>query len=207
MHIFLLRGTRTVRIKTFTDHEHQCNNCRDFDLKVRVYKDYFHFLFIPIYATGVKTVKIRCNKCGEPYRSDSLNKQYEKRTRIPFYLYSGVLLVVLVALGAFGNELVNRYLNRSYASNPRVGDVYTVRPPHGFGQFYKVARVNGDSVLTYNSHAQYIFESASLDSTDYFVGDREVPFMKGDLREMLDSGVITNVSRHYDESSGFNRVK
>jgi len=62
--MLLFRGVRNGRIKTYTDHEHQCNDCKDFDLKVKVFKDYYHFFFLPAFPTGVKTVKIRCNKCG-----------------------------------------------------------------------------------------------------------------------------------------------
>src|ERR1700742_5274495 len=116
--MLLFRGVRNGRIKTYTDNEHQCNDCKDFDLKVKVYKDYYHFLFIPAFPTGVKTVKIRCNKCGEPYRSDSLQKQYELRTRNPFWLYSWILLAGLLVVGAVVAVQVNDRLIHHYAANP-----------------------------------------------------------------------------------------
>ena len=205
--MLLLKGTRTARIKTYTDHDHQCNDCKDFDLKVKVYKQYFHFFFIPIFAEGIKTVKIRCNKCDEPYRSDSLQKQYENRTRTPFWLYTGVLVVGLAVLGGVGAGLLNGYLNGRYVANPQPGDVYEVKHPNTFIEFYKVVRINGDSIVTYNNNVQYVFSTSALDSTDYFVSAREVLFSKNELGGMLDSGIITDVSRHYGESSGFNRLK
>jgi len=205
--MLLFRGVRNGRIKTYTDHEHQCNDCKDFDLKVKVFKDYYHFFFLPAFPTGVKTVKIRCNKCGEPYRSDSLQKQYELRTRNPFWLYSWIILVGLLVLGAVVAVQVNDRLNHSYVSSPRPGDVYAVSPRHSLDVFFKVVRVNGDSVMTYGNHYQYLSSTNTLDTADYFSLDRPTLFSKKDLVGMLDSGVITNVSRNYDESSGFNRVK
>ena len=205
--MLLFRGVRNGRIKTYVDHEHQCNDCKDFDLKVKVFKDYYHFMFIPAFPTGVKTVKIRCNKCGEPYRSDSLQKQYELRTRNPFWLYSWILLAGLLVVGAVAAVKVNDRLNRSYVSNPQPGDVYAVNPRGSLPVFFRVARVNGDSVMAYGNHYQYVSSTNTLDTADYFGLDRQVLFSKKDLVGMVDSGIITDAYRHYDESSGFNRVK
>jgi hypothetical protein len=205
--MFLIRGTRTARIKTYIDNEHQCNDCKDFDLKVKVYKDYFHVFFIPIFATGIKSVKIRCNKCTEPFRSDSLQKEYERRTRTPFWLYTGILLVGLLVTGGFSAAFLGRYLDSQYVAHPRPGDVYTLHREDTFYDFVKVIRVNGDSVITYNNNMRYVFTPSALESTDYFVADREVVFTKELLHEMLEKGVIDNVARYYSEASGFQRSK
>lgn len=59
--MFFLRGTRKARIKTYQHHDRQCEQCKDFNLTIRVYKDYFHVYFISFTASGVKTSVIHCN--------------------------------------------------------------------------------------------------------------------------------------------------
>src|SRR5882757_5515391 len=105
--MLFLKGTRTIRIKIWQDHARQCDACKDFNLSVGVYMKYFHVFFIPIAAFGIKSTKIYCASCGQVVRIDSLSREYEKRTKTPFYLYCGTILVgfLIVAgivLSAFG---------------------------------------------------------------------------------------------------------
>jgi hypothetical protein len=207
MFIFL-RGNRNARIKTYTDHEHQCSDCKDFDLQVKVYKDYYHFMFIPIFPNGVKTVKIHCKKCGEPYRSDSLQKQYELRTRNPFWLYSGIILVGLIGLGAVAAVYTNDYLTTRFVEAPRPGDVFRIHDKQRTtSAFAKVTRVAGDTIYFFDNRVDYFGDPSKMDSADFFVADKEVPMTRQDLKDMLHNAIITDVFRHYDEEAGFGRVR
>src|SRR5450755_901779 len=105
--MLFLKGTRTIRVKTWQDHAHQCDACKDFNLSVGIYMKYFHVFFIPIAAFGIKSTKMCCASCGQVVRIDSVSREYEKRTKTPFYLYSGMILVGLLiaagfALSAYG---------------------------------------------------------------------------------------------------------
>ena len=103
--MFAIRGTRTARIKTYQHHERQCENCKDFNLTIGVFHDYYHFWFIPIVASGIKSSVIFCNSCGDRIRSNSLSKEYESKTKVPFYLYSGAIVVGLVLFYALAINL------------------------------------------------------------------------------------------------------
>jgi hypothetical protein len=102
--MFLITGTRTVRIKLYTHHAHRCDSCKDFEMSVAVYQPYFHIIFMPVAPNGVKTVKAHCNSCGQPFRNDSMHREYEQKTRTPFYLYTLTILIgLLVVVGLAGN--------------------------------------------------------------------------------------------------------
>jgi hypothetical protein len=116
--MLFLRGTRTARIKTYQHHDRQCENCKDFDLTIGVFHDYYHFWFIPVVAAGIKSSVIYCNSCGSRIRSNSLSKEYESKTKVPFYLYSGVILVGLVLLLALAANLLGMLERSRHISNP-----------------------------------------------------------------------------------------
>jgi len=105
--MLFLKGTRTARIKTYTDHEHRCDGCKDFDMTVVVYRSYFHFFFIPVAPNGEKSVKACCAGCGLPFRNDSMNRVYEKKTKTPFYLYSFTLFVALLVIAGFAISIIS----------------------------------------------------------------------------------------------------
>ena len=94
--MFFIHGKKTARIKRDTYHQYACKNCKDFDLDIRVYREYFHVFFIPFFPIGYKEVKIRCNNCGEPKWIESVQKHYEKTSRTPFYLYGAAILLILL---------------------------------------------------------------------------------------------------------------
>lgn len=208
--MFILKGVRTARIKTYKDHDHQCSECKYFDLTVKVYKEYFHFFFLPISATGSKTVKIVCNTCGQLFRSDKLNKQYESKTNTPFYLYSGVILVSCFILACITISIFSQNENSRFVANPKVGDVYLINKEQGQSTSYyylRIAGMSGDSVIMYHSNLEYLNYSSEFNGEDYFVSGEKVIYTRDLLKEMLQKGVINSVKRDYDAESGFNRLK
>ena len=96
--MFVIYGKRTARIKKYNDNRHYCRSCNCYDLTAKVYKEYFHIFFIPFFPTGIKTVKIHCNSCGQPFRIDTVKKEYENISKTPFYLYAGLMLIASLIL-------------------------------------------------------------------------------------------------------------
>ncbi|HSZ34647.1 MAG TPA: zinc-ribbon domain-containing protein [Puia sp.] len=107
--MLFLRGTRTARIKTYIDHEHNCNACGCYDLTVAVYQPYYHFLFIPIAPIGEKTAKIWCNQCKQIFRMDSLSHFYESKSRSPIWMYSWIILFGLPFIIGIAGNIIHNY--------------------------------------------------------------------------------------------------
>jgi hypothetical protein len=208
--MLFIRGVRKARIKTYEVQDRQCENCKDFHLRIKVYKDYYHAFFIPFVPAGVKSSVISCNSCGCLIRFDSLSKEYESKTKIPFYLYSGVLLVALFVLSMFGVSVWGQHERSTYISNPKVGDVYLIKNDsaimNGYN-FVKVKGIAGDSVIAYPNHLLYLTETSAFSSEDYFDADQEVGYTKAQLKQLFDSSKIENVFRDYENATGFNRMR
>jgi hypothetical protein len=107
--MLFLKGTRTALIKIYTDNQHRCDSCKDFDITVAVYQQYFHFFFLPVAPTGDKFVKAHCNKCSQPFRNDTMNREYEARTKAPFYLYAMTIIVALLIIVGFGINIIHNW--------------------------------------------------------------------------------------------------
>ena len=208
--MLFLKGTRKAGIKTYQYHSHQCENCKEFDLTIKVYKDYFHVYFIPFAATGVKSSVIHCNSCGSRVLSGSLSKEYESKTKIPFYLYCGLILVALFVLSMFAVSAWGQHERSTYISNPKVGDVYLIKK-EAKGQdeynFVRVKRIDGDSVIAYDGHLIYLSFTSSFSPEDYFDTGEEVGYTKFQLKQLFEKGTIETIYRDYDEATGFNRIK
>jgi hypothetical protein len=145
--MLVVYGKKQLRIKRYRDHQKSCDSCKAFDLDVKVFKEYFHIFFIPIFPAGIKSSSIRCNSCSAPVRLDSLQKHYEDKTSNPFYLYSGLILFgCLIVLMAIINQNTQRE-KKGYVESPKPGDVYGIRNDTDSSTeyyFYRVSKIIGD---------------------------------------------------------------
>lgn len=208
--MLILYGRRTARIKKYTDNQQSCKSCGTFDLDVRVYRDYYHIFFVPVFPVGDKTVKIRCRNCGEPFRLDTLQRHYESISKTPVYLYTiPILFAGLIAI------LINANLNTQkekakFVDNPKVGDVYRIRKDENNSTTYyflRLVNIKGDTVIAYHNNLEYHGFVTKLNADDFFVKDEELYFLKSELKQMLDKMEINSVERDYGDYEGFNRIK
>ncbi|MGN6437602.1 MAG: zinc-ribbon domain-containing protein [Agriterribacter sp.] len=208
--MFLIYGKRKARINKYTNNSNYCKACNAFDLNVNVYKEYFHVFFIPIFPIGDKTARIYCNSCGEPYRIESVQREYEESTKIPIYLYSGTIIIAgLIAFLLFVNTRTQKE-KAMFVENPKVGDVYLIRKdetgPTSY-YFLRVKEIRKDTVRVYHNNLVYKSFVTNLNDEDFFDVREELSFTKKELKQMLDKDEITSVERDYGRSEGFNRLK
>jgi len=208
--MFVIYGRRKIRIKKYIDNRNYCKSCNSFDLNVKVYKEYFHIFFIPFFPTGDKTVKIVCNSCGEPYRVEAIQKEYEKSTRTPFYLYSGLILIGSLIFLLVNANIRTQKEKAKFIENPKVGDIYRISKDEENSTSYyflRVTEINGDTVLAYHNNLVYNGFVIKLNEDDFFDKAEVLIFTKKELKEMLDKGEINSVERNYGSEEGFNRIK
>ncbi|MBO9205243.1 MULTISPECIES: hypothetical protein [Niastella] len=208
--MIVFSGRKVAKIKEFTDHTQSCTSCKAFDLKVKVFRQYRHIYFIPFLPVGENAVDIRCNVCQAPVLTESLKKEYAKTARAPVYLYS--MLILLVLLLTWIGYGINKDGKDSilFVANPKVGDVYIVKDyqkASSVWYFLRAASVAGDTVLVYHSHLQYAGYVNTFNSDDYFVKSEQLYYTKKELKQMLEKGEINGVKRDYGDYEGFNRLK
>ena len=91
--MFLIYGRKKAKIKQVTDQRQACANCGNFGHSVTIYRDYYHFFFIPIIPIGNKEIRILCSHCGDTGNNVGIYEHYDKLTRTPLYLYTWSIII------------------------------------------------------------------------------------------------------------------
>jgi hypothetical protein len=204
--MFLLYGKRSLIIKKYTDHTHACPHCRGLNLEVKVEKYYYHLFYIPFFPSRGKFAHINCGNCGKPYKDPVLEEdyyieledEYEKRTKNPIYLYSGLILVGLLTLFMVFSNLRTQKQKAEYIAKPQTGDTYLIREKradHKVYYYLSVYRISGDSVFTHPGHLEYQSFARKMKKGDYFETNLVRPYTKELLKQMLDDGMIIKAER------------
>lgn len=204
--MFLLYGKRSLIIKKYTDHTHACPHCRGLNLDVKIEKSYYHLFYIPFFPSRGKFAHITCGNCGKPYKDPVLEEdyyieledEYEKRTKNPLYLYSGLLLIALLTLFMVFSNLRTQQQKAEYIAQPQTGDTYLIREKradHKVYYYLNVYRISGDSVFTHPGHLEYLSFARKMKKGDYFETDQVRPYTKQLLKKMLDDGMIIKAER------------
>lgn len=198
--MFLIYGKRSFIIKKYTDHTHACPHCRGLNLEVKVEKFYFHLFYIPFFPSHVKLAHIKCGNCGQPYKDPDmeLEEEYERRTKNPVYLYSGLILVASLILLIVYINLQTQKQKAEYVANPRTGDTYLIRDERNDSTLYyflRVVRINSDSVYTLHNNYEYRRYVSKMNEADFFVSEEELVYTKAELKKMLEDGEINAVER------------
>jgi hypothetical protein len=204
--MFLLYGKRSLIIKKYTDHTHACPHCRGLNLEVKVEKYYYHLFYIPFFPSRGKFAHINCGNCGKPYKDPvheedyyiELEDEYEKRTKNPIYLYSGLILVGLLTLFMVFSNLRTQKQKAEYIAKPQTGDTYLIREKradHKVYYYLSVYRISGDSVFTHPGHLEYQSFARKMKKGDYFETNLVRPYTKELLKQMLDDGMIIKAER------------
>jgi zinc-ribbon family len=208
--MFVIYGRRTARIKKYTYNHQACQSCKTFDLDIKVYRDYYHLFFIPVFPVGDKTVKIRCNNCGEPMWLETIQKHHESISRTPFYLFTIPILFAGLAIILVNANINSQKEKKIFVNNPKVGDVYRIRKDENNKTTYyflRLIRISGDTVVAYHNNFEYAGFISKLNEDDFFVKNEELYFLKPELKQMLEKMEINSVDRNYGDYEGFNRIK
>ena len=200
-------GTTTGRIKKYSDHQQPCKSCKAFDMKIEVFQDYYHFLLIPFIAKPGKSAKMRCNNCGEPVLTTAILQEHEVKTRTPFYLFSGLILIgVIIALVSITSTLGQKEKEKLVA-DPHVGDVYTITNPKTSSYYFlRLSKIKGDTILAWQNNYLYYNTTSMSQTDDHFDSSATMILTKESIQKMMDSNEIYAVDRAYDDSKGFNRI-
>ncbi|HBS85258.1 MAG: hypothetical protein A2W91_15745 [Bacteroidetes bacterium GWF2_38_335] len=201
----IIYGSRKIRIKKHDDFQIKCENCGGYEHRFYVYQEYFHVFFIPIFPSGIKTIKSACLKCSYLFNQEKKN-HYLSITRTPVYFYTGIILLAgLVFAGVIGNLITQREKSE-FVNDPMINDVYLIRDDDNDSKTYyflKIKNINSDTVELIHSAYQYNEFVSNMHDSDYFVKDKVNKVLKSDLKDYLDDGTINSVERDYEKTSRF----
>ncbi|MBS1563882.1 MAG: hypothetical protein JST39_05810 [Bacteroidetes bacterium] len=164
-------------------------------MSVGVYREYYHFFFIPFVPFGPKSAKIWCHNCGAPFHAEAVKRHYENISRTPFYFYSFLILAIGFVLFLAGLNIATQKDKAAFIKSPKRGDSYTVRDSTNNYYFLKLVAIRGDSLLMLHNHFLYQRFTSTPENGDYFDKDDTLIYTQSKLQAMLDSGEIVGTKR------------
>lgn len=192
--IYLL-GHKKFAVKTYHHHEEPCSKCGHADMKIKVYHGYFHILFIPCWPTNNRTSTLQCHHCGRRTRFDSIQYHYEKKTPKPFYLYTGLVLLVCgllyLSVRTPADQPESPSANAKAIRTPQEGDMYAIsKDIEGRTLFYftRIVMVKGDSLYLQHSNRIYDSRNAKPNQEDHFVEGDELIMPRATLLQRIGTG-------------------
>ncbi|HVK48239.1 MAG TPA: hypothetical protein VM488_10350 [Pseudobacter sp.] len=205
--MILIHGKR-VSTKSSSDHSIQCWNCKDFDQYVTIHFQYYHVYLIPLFAFGPKASTIRCMQCGAETGTTDIKREFEKKARTPFYLYTGALLIsALIGYGIIAS-MISSSEQQAYIDKPEVGDVYMLTLTDSTKKYYyflKAHAIQNDTIYMYQNAGTYSKRVTGMDLQDFFNKTMESGISKQKLKELHDKDEIIEVFRNYGSGKGFDR--
>ena len=208
MVVAYITGKRTACIKKYIDKEIACPSCNQYQLEVKIYRPYWHLMFIPFAPEGDKTAEIRCKNCGAPYNMYVTEQAYAARARTPLYLYSALLIIGFGLLCVFGFLFMRDKKRDGYVAAPMVGDVYALEQREGNSRYYylvKIKAISGDSLFMYHTNYTYSITDQTLDAKDFFVKDDIVLYTITEMKKLREKGTLVAVQRGYPASQHYDR--
>jgi hypothetical protein len=181
----------------------QCSECSaNNSLSMHVFQQYLHIFWIPIFPFR-KTGSSECSNCKQVLQkkdfSEELKEKYSQLKSIsktPFWTFTGVLLIIVIAIFMNFEEAENSKKNASLILTPMEGDVYEIKLGREEFTLYKVDFISGDTVY-FRTH-NYVSNQAGFDdlkAKGEEFSDELVYLIKSDLAELLNDGSILNIER------------
>ena len=203
--MFEIKGRRVKKIKSYDDKYAECSNCRAANIRFTVFREYFHFWFLPLFPSDIKDVKGVCLNCGA-WNGNRVKEDYLDQTRTPVYFYSGTI-IFLTGIFLLTIYYINQNSEESVMiDDPQIGDVYLINDAEKNPEEYywlKVNEIEDEKIYLIRSAFDYSWLQIEMDHADYFDRNKRTLISKEDLRKMFDEDKIKYVERNYDSDSRF----
>lgn len=182
-----------------------CPNCNTAnDIQMNVFQRWAHVFWIPFFPIG-KTGVSQCLHCKQVLKLKempaSLKLSYDNlkaQTSTPIWTFSGVAIVILIAIFAYVNGKQTAKRVSQWILNPKQNDVYHIKLKNDHYTLYKVNKVAGDTVyLALNKYESDredgLDDIAAKGDTAYDIAQQGLP--KSILTDMAKEGKILDIDR------------
>lgn len=178
----------------------KCPNCGSMhSIEMSVFQKYVHFFYIPYLPAG-KTGFSQCSQCNQvltdkemPSYLQAAYQQLKAKTKIPIWMFSGVVLMILLIVYQLNNEQRAQKAIAKSIDNLVDGNVLEFKLEKNNFTLYKIHRINGDSVLIRANEYQSSTAEGLKDIVDSaYVNDLRY-LSKTELKKMANEGTVIGV--------------
>jgi len=200
----IIYGSKQKLIGTEIQTE-KCINCgRKNNVQLNIFQNYAHVFWIPFFPTG-KTGISQCEHCKQVSKlkelSPSTKLAYDNlkgQSKTPVWMFSGIAVLGLFILFVVYQGKVNDRKNTALILSPKQGDIFEIKTKDNQHTLYKVDNVQGDSVFVrfnqYETNKATGLTNLKRKGDAAYI-DGSIPFLKSELKQMLEKGEIRDIDR------------
>lgn len=180
----------------------KCPNCGStHSVEMNVFQKYVHLFYIPYLPAG-KTGVSQCSQCHQVLTdkemSASLKEAYgqlKAKTKIPIWMFSGLVLMILLIVYQLNNEARNQKALALEMDTIAAGNLLELKLEKDNFTLYKVHRVSGDSVLLSANAFQSTTAAGLKEIVDSAYSDDIRYLSKMELKKMAKDGMVIGIEK------------
>jgi len=183
----------------------KCPNCASQNsTEVHLYQRWAHVFWIPFVPIG-KTIASQCGHCKQvlkekemPSPMQSIARDIKSRSKTPIWTFTGLaLLAVLIVIAVIDDKKNDEKIVQLILA-PKAGDVLEMKTAASQYTLYKVAAIEGDTVLIRQNNMETnkltgLWKLKEQGDNGYSEDVYAVP--KSELKAWFDKGEIMDVER------------
>jgi hypothetical protein len=200
----LVYGTRSKLLakELVTD---KCPNCgTQNSTEIHVFQKWAHVFWIPFFPIG-KVAASECGHCKQVLKEKEMTSSMQtvlqdvkSRSKTPIWTFSGLaLLAVLIVVGVINDKKKDEKIAKLILA-PLAGDVFEMKTPESQYTLYKVAAIQGDSVMIRPNNMETNKPSGLTKikaQGDAGYAEETFSVSKAELKSWFDKGEIIDIER------------
>jgi len=202
----IIYGTRSKELGSNRISGEQCLNCESKEIYVIGVSKYAHLFWIPLLPYSKKVHPV-CRNCGLKINKRDISQRMinkislaKKEFKIPFYLFSGVIIISLLII--YGIYTSNKH-NIDVAKNIKnltIKDIVVFKNEGNTYSFGKITDIKSDTIFF--NFSNYVFENRTPSETSYYLEKIKVPdfynkkpyyFKQKEIDSLFKNGRITDL--------------
>ncbi len=200
----IVYGTRSKLLakELVTD---KCPHCgTQNSTEIHVYQKWAHVFWIPFFPLG-KVSASECAHCKQVLKEkemtssmQSILQDVKSRSKTPVWTFSGLaLLAVLITWAVINDKKTDEKIAKLILA-PQAGDIFEIKTPESQYTLYKVAGIQGDSVMIQQNNMETNKPSGLRkikEQGDAGYSEELISVSKAELKSWFDKGEIIDVER------------
>ncbi len=172
--------------------------------EIHLYQKWAHVFWIPFFPLG-KVAASECTHCKQVLKPNEMTsamqsvlQQVKSNSKTPIWTFSGlVLLAVLIVVGVINDKKKDEKLANLILA-PQAGDVFEFKTSQNQYTLFKVASIQGDSVII-QQHTMETNQISGLQKireqgdAGYF--EETLAVTRAELKNWFDKGKIIDIER------------
>jgi hypothetical protein len=197
-------GRKSTTLKTGHINHVSCPDCQEQTrMDFTIMGKYAHIWWIPAFPMGKEKI-IECTYCFKTYKFKELPEVIKQKLALktqdvksPIWNYTGLIIFTMLLGLAFYQSNRHNAKQDGLKSDPKIGDIYTIKRPNSNYSTMKIEKVTTDSIYfsLNNLTVTKTYRTHTIDHLENYDFSRLESYHKSKVLELIDLKKITGIQR------------